>query len=157
MIHGSRKGKQKQLRRDNEDEDETEEGINGSDKGQESDEDDAAGDDAGDFEIDDNPNIEATADDKEAMLGTTITDFEPGDVVGKVMAFVNQVRASSEPTRDFLKQLCPTNGCKPREFKLWVKSRWGSLSDCFEVVLGMRRVGRFFGYMDQPYWIDLGY
>jgi hypothetical protein len=90
------------------------------------------------FDIDVNMEIEATPDDVEAMLGTTITDFEAGDVVGKLMAFVNQLRASSEPTRDFLKQLCRTNECKPRDLKLWVRTRWGSLSDCFEVVLNMR-------------------
>jgi len=81
--------------------------------------------------------IEATPDDIEAMLGMTITDFKAGDVVGKLMAFINQLRASSEPTRDFLKHLCHTNECKPRDLKLWVRSRWGSLSDCFKVVLSM--------------------
>ncbi|KAM6489863.1 Ribonuclease H-like domain containing protein [Amanita muscaria] len=108
----------------------------GDDGQEESDEDDVADEE---FDVDVNPDLEANADDEDAMLGTTITDFEPGDVVGKVMAFVNQVRASSEPTRDFLKQLCLTNGCKPCDLKLWVKTRWGSLSDCFEVALGMRR------------------
>ena len=43
------------------------------------------------FDIEVNMEIEATPDDVEAMLGTTITDFEAGDVVGKLMAFVNQL------------------------------------------------------------------
>src|SRR5882672_5527307 len=90
-------------------------------------------DDELDIEV--NMAIEATPDDVEAMLGTTITDFKAGDVVGKLMAFVNQLRALSEPTQDFLKHLCHTNECKPQDLKLWVRSRWGSLSDCFEVVL----------------------
>ena len=131
-IHGSRgKGKGKQVLEgsDFEDDDSGDEGS-GDDVDQYDNEDE--------FDIEVSTEIEATSDDIEAMLGTTITDFEVGDVVGKVMAFVNQLRPASEPTRDFLKQLCHTNECSPRDLKLWVRTRWGSLSDCFEVVLSMR-------------------
>jgi len=89
------------------------------------------------FDIDVNIEIEATPDDVEAMLDTTITDFEAGDVVRKLMAFVNQLRASSEPTQDFLKQLCHTNKCKPQDLKLWVRIHWVSLSNCFDIALSM--------------------
>jgi len=89
------------------------------------------------FDIEVNMEIEATPYDVKAMLGTTITDFEAGDVVGKLMVFVYQLRALSEPTQDFLKQLCQNNDCKPWDLKLWVRSHWGSLSDCFNVVLSM--------------------
>jgi hypothetical protein len=110
----------------------------GTETDNESDESGEEGDDSKEFDVEVNMEIEATPDDVAAMVGTTITDFEAGDVVGKLMAFVNQLRTSSEPTRDFLKHLCRTNDCKPRDLKLWVRTRWGSLSDCFEVVLGMR-------------------
>jgi len=81
------------------------------------------------FDIEVNMEIEATPDDVEAMLGMTITDFQAGDAVGKLMAFVNQLQASSESTWDFLKHLCCTNDCKPWELTHWVRSHWGSLSD----------------------------
>src|SRR5882724_8104018 len=89
------------------------------------------------FDIEVNMEIEATPDDVEAMLGTTITDFEAGDVVRNLMAFVNQLRAFSEPTWDFLKLLCCTNDFKPQDLKLWVRYNWGSLSDCFDVVFSI--------------------
>src|ERR1700678_2100814 len=88
--------------------------------------------------IDVNMEIEATPDDDQRMLRTVITVCQAQDVFVRLMSFVNQLRASSEPARDFLKQLCRTNECKPRDLKLWVRTRWGSLSDCFEVVLDMR-------------------
>ena len=55
-------------------------------------------DDEYEVDIEFNMEIEATPDDVRAMLGMTITYFESGDVVKKLMAFVDQLRASSEPT-----------------------------------------------------------
>ena len=40
--------------------------------------------------------IEADADNPEAMAAITIVDFDPGHTLGKLMAFVNQLRMSSE-------------------------------------------------------------
>jgi hypothetical protein len=59
-------------------------------------------DDNNEFDVEVNMEIEATPEDAVAMIGT-------GDVVSKLMAFVNQLRESSEPTCDFLKHLCRTN------------------------------------------------
>jgi hypothetical protein len=84
--------------------------------------------------------IEASAEDVDAMLDATVTDFAVGDVVGKLMAFVAQLRLSSEDTRDFLLQLCAKNNCPTWEIRLWVRTRWGSLSDCFRVVLAQQKV-----------------
>ena len=53
------------------------------------------------FDIDVNIEIEATPDDVEAILGMTITAFDAGDVVGKLMVFVNQLQASSKPLKNF--------------------------------------------------------
>jgi len=89
------------------------------------------------FDIEVNTEIEATSDDIEAMLGMTITDFKVGNVIGKVMAFVNQLWPPSKPTQDFLKQLCCNNECLLWDLKLWVRTHWGSLSNLFEVVLSM--------------------
>jgi hypothetical protein len=84
--------------------------------------------------------VEATPDEASAILAASTTDFVAGDVVGKLMAFIAQIRSSSEGTRDYLQDLCVSNSCMSWEIKLWVRTRWGSLSDCFRVVLGIRRV-----------------
>ena len=51
-------------------------------------------DDEGDIDV--SMDIEASADDVEAMADTMVIDFELGDTVGKLLAFVNQVQVSSE-------------------------------------------------------------
>jgi hypothetical protein len=92
------------------------------------------------FDVDLSTEIEASAEDVDAMLDAAITDFAVGDVVGKLMAFVAQLRLSSEDTRDFLLQLCAKNNCPTWEIRLWVRTRWGSLSDCFCIVLAQQKV-----------------
>jgi hypothetical protein len=83
-------------------------------------------------ELDDEDNvdvctdIEASSDDVEAMASTTVTDFEPGDVLGKLLAFINQVRVSSEGVRDHLDRACVVHQLKVIQLRLWVRSRWGS-------------------------------
>jgi len=42
--------------------------------------------------------IEADADDTEAMAAIMVVDYNPGDTLGKLMAFVNQLRMSSKVT-----------------------------------------------------------
>lgn len=93
-----------------------------------------------DAEIDTSMDIEASADDAEAMKATTIVDFDTGDILGKLLAFINQVRMSSEGVREFLAQICGMHGIKPIELRLWVRTRWGSLSDCLKSVLEIQKV-----------------
>jgi hypothetical protein len=84
--------------------------------------------------------IEAAADDVEAMASTTLVSFEPGDVLGKLLAFVNQVRMSSEGVRDYLKHACVVHQLKPMQLRLWVRTRWGSMSNCLESTLAIQKV-----------------
>jgi hypothetical protein len=93
-----------------------------------------------DADIDVSMDIEASADDPEAMESTTVVEFEPGDTLGKLLALVNQVRMSSEGVREYLACVCAMNSVKPIELRLWVRSRWGSLSDCLEVALRVQKV-----------------
>lgn len=93
-------------------------------------------------DIDISTEIDASADDVEAMAATTVVDYDPGDTVGKVLAFVNQVRMSSEGVREYLAHACTFQGIKPMELRLWVRTRWGSLSDCLESVLEVHNVCR---------------
>ena len=91
-------------------------------------------------DIDVSMDIDASADEPEIMQSTTIVDFDIGDAIGKLLAFVNQVRMSSEGVREYLVNACSVHSVKPIEPRLWVCTRWGSLSDCLEVTLSVRKV-----------------
>lgn len=101
-------------------------------------------DDLDHFDVDINVEVEASETDAEAMREASNTEFDAGDVVGKVLAFVAQLRACSEDSRDYLRDLSASHGCPRWEIKLWVRTRWGSLSDCFHVVLAQRKVYIFY-------------
>jgi hypothetical protein len=94
-------------------------------------------------DIDTSLEIDASADDAEAMAATIVVDFEPGDTLGKLMAFVNQVRVSSDIVREYLAEICRLWNIKELEIRLWVCSRWGSLSHCLEVTLVVQKVRLF--------------
>jgi hypothetical protein len=91
-------------------------------------------------DVDVSMDIEASADDTEAMADTLVVEFELGDTLGKLLAFVNQVRMSSEGIREYLAECCHLQGIKPIEILLWVRSLWGGLSHCFETVLAVQKV-----------------
>ena len=118
--------------------------LHGKGKGKERevDEADAEASDSDDDEldIDTNLEVEASADDADALREASETDFEPGDVVGKIMAFIAQLRSSGEDTRDYLKKIGDMQGCPRLEIKLWIRTCWGSLSDCFRVTLSLQKV-----------------
>ena len=95
------------------------------------------------FNVDTSTEIEASVDDTEAIQAASITEFDAGDVVSKLMAFVSQLRLCSEDTRDYLIQLAVLNGGPSWKIKLWVRTHWGSLSDCFCTVLAIRKVCSF--------------
>lgn len=107
------------------------------------------GDDKADIDV--SMDIEASADDVEAMAETLIVDFDLGDTIGKILAFVNQVRVSSEGVREYLAECCRLKGIKPIELLLWVRSRWGSLSHCLETVLVVQKVCRFIAFSVTTY------
>ena len=67
--------------------------------------------------------IEASSDDVAAMATTTMTDFEPGDVLGELLAFVNQVCISSEGVCTYLDHVSAVNQLKPIKLRLWVQTR----------------------------------
>ena len=92
------------------------------------------------FDIDTSMDVEASEHDTAVIEAASTTSFKPGDVVGKIMAFIAQLRLSSEDTREYLKKICLARGCPPLEVKIWVRGRWGSLSDCFRVILSQQKV-----------------
>jgi hypothetical protein len=96
-----------------------------------------------DDDIDMSTEIEASSDDVAAMASTTATDFEPGDVLGKILAFINQVRMSSEGVRVYLDHLCAVNQLDPIKLCLWIRTRWGSMSHCLESTLAIQKVSSY--------------
>ena len=108
------------------------------DDNEDADEDD--NDNDNDRDIDVSTAIEADADDPEAMAAITIVDFDPGDTLGKLMAFVNQLRMSSELVREYLFRTCVMQNVKPIELLLWIRTRWGSLTHCLEATLSVQKV-----------------
>ena len=78
----------------------------------------------GDLTGDDDPDvnvsmdIDASADDAEAMMGTMIIDFDAGDTLGKLLAFINQVCMLSEGVCQYLTEMCVMHHIKPIELHL---------------------------------------
>jgi hypothetical protein len=97
--------------------------------------------DEGDVDV--STEIEASANDVAAMASTTVTNFEAGDVLGKLIAFVNQVRMSSEGARAYLDHVCAVHQLKPIKLRLWVRTRWGSMSNCLESTLAIQKVSSY--------------
>ena len=73
-----------------------------------------------DFDIDTNMEVEASGDDEDATQEASITEFDAGDVVGKLMAFIALLCSCSEGTQDYLTDLSISNGCIVWHIKLWV-------------------------------------
>jgi hypothetical protein len=134
-----RKGKDREVDEPNDNEDASE--HNNEDKPEDKD------DDSEDVAIDVSMAIEADADDPEAMAATMIVDYNPGDALGKLMALVNQLRMSSEGTREYLFRTCIMQNVKPVELLLWIRTRWGSLTHCLESTLSIQKVRYSFYYL----------
>jgi hypothetical protein len=117
-----------------------------ADEDDDAEDDDDADDDEekDDIDISMGQGVDASADDVEAMAATLIVDFEPGDTLGKLLALVNQVRMSSEDVREYLAHSCHMHNIKPIELRLWVRSRWGSLTHCLSATLEVQKVRFFF-------------
>ena len=92
-----------------------------------------------DFDVDVSMDIEVLTDDAEAIEMSMVTVFDAGDTTGKLMAFISQLWQCGEDTRNYLSHLASSYGCPPLEIKIWVCTRWGSLSDCFYVVLLLQK------------------
>jgi hypothetical protein len=103
-------------------------------------------DEEDDPDIDLSMDVDASANDAEAMAETLMVDFEPGDTLGKLLALVNQVRVSSQDARDHLAHACTMHNIKPIELRLWVRSRWGSLTHCLSAALEVQKVCYLFIY-----------
>jgi hypothetical protein len=103
-------------------------------------------DDAGDLIGDDGPDVDVSMDinvsanNAKAMIGTTVINFDIGDTLRKLLAFINQVCMSSEEVCEYLTEMCIMHHLKPIELHLWVHTHWGSLSDCLKSALQIQKV-----------------
>ncbi|THG95518.1 hypothetical protein EW026_g6148 [Hermanssonia centrifuga] len=61
-------------------------------------------------------------------------DFDAGDLLGKILAFVNQVRASPQ-AKSYFSKVCEEEGLKPLELIKWVRTRWGSMCNLIKRIL----------------------
>ncbi|KAM6491480.1 hypothetical protein JOM56_013049 [Amanita muscaria] len=96
------------------------------------------------FDVDTSMEVEASSEDADAMCAALDVEFDAGDVVGKLMAFIAQIRSCGEDTREYLAQLANAQGCPQWEIKLWIRTHWGSLSDCFRTALALQKaIDRF--------------
>ena len=96
-----------------------------------------------DDNIDMSTDIEASSGDVAAMASTAMTNFEPGDVLGKLLAFVNQVHMSSKGVRAYLNHICAVHQLKPIKLHLWVRTQWESMSHCLESTLANQKASSY--------------
>ncbi|KAG6903744.1 hypothetical protein DXG01_015214, partial [Tephrocybe rancida] len=61
-------------------------------------------------------------------------NFDPGDVLGKVLALITQIRSSPQ-AKAYFHTLCKEEGLKPLELIKWIRTRWGSMSDLVNRVI----------------------
>ena len=73
-----------------------------------------------DFNINTNMEVEASGDDEDATQEASITEFDAGDVVGKLMAFIAQLHSRNEGMQDYLTDLSISNGCVAWHIELWI-------------------------------------
>ena len=64
-------------------------------------------------------------------------EFDPADLLRKILAFVNQVRSSLQAHAYFHK-LCQDENLPPLQLLKWVRTRWASLYDLINCLLDMR-------------------
>jgi hypothetical protein len=67
----------------------------------------------------------------------TAEDFDPADLLGKILAFINQVRSSPQ-ARSFFHKLCEDEKLPPLQLLKWVRTRWASLHDLITRLLDVR-------------------
>jgi hypothetical protein len=70
------------------------------------------------------------------------TQFDPKDLLGKILAFVNQVHSSPQ-ARTYFSKLCVEENIKPLQLLKWVRTCWASLYDLITRLLDVRPVCSF--------------
>ncbi|KAH7920372.1 hypothetical protein BV22DRAFT_1021370, partial [Leucogyrophana mollusca] len=66
-----------------------------------------------------------------------VEDFDPGDLLGKVLALITQVRLSPQ-AKTYFATICKEEGLTPLELIKWIRTRWGSMADLIEHLITNR-------------------
>ena len=81
------------------------------------------------------------------------TEFDPADLLGKVLAFINQVRALPQACA-FFHKLCKDENLLPLQLLKWICTRWASLYDLINRLLDVRPTcNKFILLADDDDWI----
>ncbi|KAF5371781.1 hypothetical protein D9758_003569 [Tetrapyrgos nigripes] len=78
-------------------------------------------------------------DDDEAVEQAMSMEWTPGDIVGKILAFIAQLH-QCDAAMDYLEVLCLKHISKPLLMITWVQTCWGSLVMCFKHMIVIREV-----------------
>ncbi|KAK7437565.1 hypothetical protein VKT23_018463 [Stygiomarasmius scandens] len=90
-----------------------------------------------DDDIDFSQEEEPDDDNDEAVEQAMSTEWTPGDIVGKLLAFVAQIR-QCDAAMDYLDSLCMSHCGRSLQVATWVRTRWGSLAKCFDRMIELR-------------------
>lgn len=86
-------------------------------------------------EDDDNDDTNTPDIDTDDIL--TAEDFDPADLLGKILAFINQVRSSPQ-ARSYFHKICKDEKLPALQLLKWVRTRWASLYDLINRLLDVR-------------------
>lgn len=75
--------------------------------------------------------------DAEELQSEVEAEFDAKDVLGKVLAFVHQVRSSPQ-ARKYFRKMCEEENIKPLQLLTWVRTRWASLHTALHRILKLR-------------------
>lgn len=79
--------------------------------------------------------LAAAVDTTDDLIDTE--EFDPADLLGKILAFINQVRSSPQ-ARAFFHKLCKDESLQPLQLLKWIRTRWASLYDLIARLLDVR-------------------
>lgn len=79
----------------------------------------------------------------EEELDELESKFGAKDLLGKILAFVNQVRASPQ-ARTYFNRVCKQEEVAPLQLLKWVRTRWASLYDLIVRISKLRKVRKWF-------------
>ncbi len=89
-----------------------------------------ATDDANEYDATEGPDIAVDSMDDPADA----EEFDPADLLGKVLAFINQVHSSPQACA-FFQKLCKDKSLPPLQLLKWVHTHWASLYDLINYLL----------------------
>ncbi|KIK78713.1 hypothetical protein PAXRUDRAFT_163234 [Paxillus rubicundulus Ve08.2h10] len=82
-------------------------------------------------EICPNPQFKSEEPASEGEEVDEVEEFEPGDLLGKVLALITQVQLSPQ-AKYYFETVCKEEGLCPLQLIKWICTRWGSMYDLID-------------------------